>query len=353
MDKVRISEKNRINTRIREVESFTRFNSSSISRLRGSNGNIEFNRNKIAKMKKENETFSEEIKELQERLADLASGKIDAELKRQRREDTLAERKKTTEKRKKKIDEMEEKKVQHAASKDYWDRTIKAAREHRYSDRSAKRGYDYVLRVQRTLPQYIRANLSSMPNNKGYIWRGVHYYGLKDPEGKNANTIMFENSKGQLYIHEWSHDFLKYTKKVKRDKRGKTETLFIEKFRKDIGGRRVSISKVKPPPPKQRRSLSRNHSRRHKMTPAEARRRSRGRGTNGTNKPRNNGVTKANQNPRHHKRDGNAKVKRRRPRNNNKRKPRESRPKTKPPDRGVHRTLPAWMTRKKDQNNNK
>jgi hypothetical protein len=352
MDKLRISEKNRINTRIRELESFTRFNSNSISRLRGSNGNIEFNRAKITKMKKENETFSDEIKELQGRLVDLASGKIDAELKRQRREDTLVERKKTTEKRQKKMDEMADKKNQHAASKDYWNRTIKASREHRYNERSAKRGYDYVLRVQRTLPQYIRANLSNMPNNKGYIWRGVHYYGLKDPEGEKANTIMFENSKGQLYIHEWSHDFLTYTKKVKRDKRGRAETLFIETFRKDIGGRRVSISKTKPPPPKERRSVSRNHSRRRKMTPAEARRRSRGRGANaaGNNieRPRNNGVSK-NKN----KRKGSAKARRKKPRNNgvtkNKRKPRE----TKPPDRGMHRTLPAWMTRKKDQNNNK
>ena len=59
MDKLRISEKNRINTRIRELESFTRFNSNSISRLRGSNGNIEFNRAKIAKMKTENATIME------------------------------------------------------------------------------------------------------------------------------------------------------------------------------------------------------------------------------------------------------------------------------------------------------
>ena len=384
MDKLRISEKNRISTRIRELESFTRFNSNSISRLRGSNGNIEFNRAKIAKMKTENETFSNEIKELQERLVDLASGKIDAELKRQRREDTLVERKKTTEKRQKKMDELADKKTQHAASKDYWDRTIKASRVHRYSERSATRGYDYVLRVQRTLPQYIRANLSNMPNNKGYIWRGVHYYGLKDPEGEKANTIMFENSKGQLYIHEWSHDFLTYTKKVKKDKRGRAETLFIETFRKDIGGRRVSISKIKPPPPKQRISVSRNHSRRRKMTPVEARRRSRGRGANAAGnkieRPRNNGVSK-----KQNRRKGSAKARRKKPRNSgvtkNKRKPRETKPpdrgvnrkspawktkppdrgvnrkslawKTKPPDRGVHRTLPAWMTRKKDQNNNK
>ena len=80
----------------------------------------------------------------------------------------------------------------------------------------------------------MRAKLDNMPNNKGYIWRGVHFYGLKDPEHEKADIVMFENKKGILHIHEWTYDFLQYTKKVKPDKRGRPETLYIEKFKKNF-----------------------------------------------------------------------------------------------------------------------
>lgn len=99
---VRISEKNRINTRIRDVESYIRFNANAIQRMRGSSGNMEFNRTKTAQMKSQNEDFSAEVKELNDRLAKLGAGDLDKELKAARRNDTLVERKKTQEKRKKK-----------------------------------------------------------------------------------------------------------------------------------------------------------------------------------------------------------------------------------------------------------
>ena len=61
--------------------------------------------------------------------------------------------------------------------------------------------YRKLLQADDTLPSYIRANLAEMPNNKGYIWRGVHYYGRKPPE-KNEAVIMFEKYKGKLIIHK-------------------------------------------------------------------------------------------------------------------------------------------------------
>ena len=162
----------------------------------------------------------------------------------------------------------------------YYKRTAKACREARYDVRSAARGYDYVLRVHKSLPQYIRAKLASMPNNKGYIWRGVHYYGEKNPEN-NGDNVMFENKKGVLHIHAWSRGNMKYTltTKQKQDKYGKIE--FVEHFYRDASGKRISKGREKPTQILHSTIKKRNH-RVRKLTPSEARKRSRGGGGNNT-----------------------------------------------------------------------
>ena len=217
----RISERNRIKTRVRELESFIRFNTNAILRLRQGSSNIDFCKARIEKLKKDNDALEQELKELGDRQKKLASGELDQELSQQKRRETAIANKKTQEKRQKKLDELADKAKRSKISKEYWDKTLKAGREARYQERSSKRGYDYVLRVHQSLPQYIRANLANMPNNKGYIWRGIHYYGLKDPE-KDQHLVMFENKKGELHIHELSNDYLTYVLTVKQKKQSLT-----------------------------------------------------------------------------------------------------------------------------------
>jgi len=289
MNSLRISEKNRIKSRTRDVESFIKFNSNAIVRMRSATTNIDFNRKKIASLKIQNDEFSNEIKALTDRISQLNRGELDKELKIKLKADTKIAQKKTTEKRQKKLNELTDKTERSVISQSYWDRTLKAGREQRYAERSSIRGYDYVIRVQKTLPQHIRANLANMPNNKGYIWRGIHYYGHQEPE-KKSNHIMFENKKGEIHIHEWSPGKLTHTLTVKRDKKGKGEVEFVEVFKRNEAGKRILVSKIKPPPGSARANVSaaprmHNHKRRspeRKLTPSEARRRSRG---NGRNKP--------------------------------------------------------------------
>ena len=276
----RISERNRIKGEQRERESFLKFNTNAILRLRKSQCDVDFNRKKIASLKKENEKFSNDIKLLDERLVLLNSGKLDDELKSDRRAQTAVGQKKALEKRQKKLAEIEDKKARSVMSMAYYKRTAKACREARYDVRSAARGYDYVLRVHKSLPQYIRAKLASMPNNKGYIWRGVHYYGEKNPEN-NGDNVMFENKKGVLHIHAWSRGNMKYTltTKQKQDKYGKIE--FVEHFYRDASGKRISKGREKPTQILHSTIKKRNH-RVRKLTPSEARKRSRGGGGNNT-----------------------------------------------------------------------
>ena len=74
-------------------------------------------------------------------------------------------------------------------------------------------------RTDAKLPEYMRRNLREMPNNKGYIFRGIQYYGEKRAE-RNKPTILFEKNRGVLNIHEITKgEAIKYIKKkTKRSK---------------------------------------------------------------------------------------------------------------------------------------
>ena len=91
-------------------------------------------------------------------------------------------------------------------------------RDQRKNDRWNKKKYDiyykkYLQAIQ-TLPQYIRTNLEEMPNNKGYIWRGVQFFGKKLPE-YGEQTILFEKKRGKLIIHKSSDTSWEIFEKVK------------------------------------------------------------------------------------------------------------------------------------------
>lgn len=64
--------------------------------------------------------------------------------------------------------------------------------------------YDEYLKIEETIPDYMIKNLEKMPNNKGYIWRGIRLYGkLTVPNSSNAKTVYLDERKhGEMFIHE-------------------------------------------------------------------------------------------------------------------------------------------------------
>lgn len=64
--------------------------------------------------------------------------------------------------------------------------------------------YDEYLKIEETIPDYMIKNLEKMPNNKGYIWRGIRLYGkLNVPNSSNAKTVYLDERKhGEMFIHE-------------------------------------------------------------------------------------------------------------------------------------------------------
>ena len=72
----------------------------------------------------------------------------------------------------------------------------------RQINRDHKYFYKIFNKIGESLPEYMRKNLDTMPNNKGYIWRGCHFYGYLQEE-RNQPVILFEpKNRGLMWIHE-------------------------------------------------------------------------------------------------------------------------------------------------------
>jgi hypothetical protein len=119
-----------------------------------------------------------------------------------------------------------------AENKEKLDEFYKQENRLRRNDRilqhQMKKEYDWLCRQDERLPDYIRTNLQKMPNNKGYIFRGIHYYGALPAEKNNDLLIMFERPPGvaDMLIHEIKRGH--YYKILQKSKNG-SNVLISEK----------------------------------------------------------------------------------------------------------------------------
>lgn len=134
----------------------------------------------------------------EEKERDYLSGRLDEEIisqytmskktEKTRKDDMVSKRKKNLEDEEVRREKMEEKRYKD--------------NEDKYIEKNYRYYYKQFCKAEETLPNYIRANLNDMPNNKGYIWRGCWFFGDKKREW-NSPLIMFEKQRGGvLYINE-------------------------------------------------------------------------------------------------------------------------------------------------------
>jgi hypothetical protein len=83
-----------------------------------------------------------------------------------------------------------------------------------------KREWNWLCKMDGYVPNYMKENLRKMPNNKGYIWKGIHYYGHLSPEYPYDIHTMFEKHNQVLYIHEYGPKYYRVYEKGDRS-RGK------------------------------------------------------------------------------------------------------------------------------------
>ena len=63
-----------------------------------------------------------------------------------------------------------------------------------------EKSYNYFVNISKDLPFYIQKNLKKMPNNKGYKWRDVCFFG-ELPDENNNKTIIYEKKYDKTLIH--------------------------------------------------------------------------------------------------------------------------------------------------------
>lgn len=72
------------------------------------------------------------------------------------------------------------------------------------SDRSLNNYYKKFVEKNATVPEYIYRNLKNLPNNRGYIWKDIWYFGEKEPTSEIH--YLTEPNKGFVYLHEIHRD---------------------------------------------------------------------------------------------------------------------------------------------------
>lgn len=96
------------------------------------------------------------------------------------------------------------------------------------NEQDISKAYNYYIKVSNSIPAYMLRNLKEMPNNKGYMWKGVIHFGSKPSETNNPVVVFDKDNKTKvLTIHEWSHSEYKIYEKhgdgrkklIKREKR--------------------------------------------------------------------------------------------------------------------------------------
>lgn len=121
---------------------------------------------------------------------------------------TLKEKQLVNSKKKKEATQMKKDK-QDDCIKKFRHRESSHSREDRFSEKLMNNYYDKMCRIDQEMPKYLREALENMPANKGYIYKGIWYFGHVPLERLDDNRYltMFERVKGIQYIHEYYHDY--------------------------------------------------------------------------------------------------------------------------------------------------
>lgn len=85
-------------------------------------------------------------------------------------------------------------------SQKYYKNSYQSNRKEKFLQKDLNYHYKLFQKKSNSLPHYIKRNLNYMPNNKGYIWKGVWFFGAK-PQKKDDNTMsMYEVCGKKTYI---------------------------------------------------------------------------------------------------------------------------------------------------------
>ena len=227
MDIKRRQKKNQLLNDIRDSENFIDRSRKSIKNIRNSNMDSNYILNQITKLRECIKEKEEHVEILNQKVKKINTGELDSAID----EEYKVFKKNLESRKKERSRKLEEEKVTDTEnknkSKNFWKNTINGARANRRSERDVRGGYRHFLRACNSFPDHLKKNLKKMSHNKGYIWRGVHFYGELPPIP--GPCVLFEKQHGVLVIHEYGENHSYYKK---YHKKGKDKKILIENNRR-------------------------------------------------------------------------------------------------------------------------
>ena len=199
MEALRIREKNIITTEIKSLKNFIEKNKEAITRIASQTSKTEFDKKQINTREQKNIEYETKINDLENKLVKIGNGELDAIFAK-----NSEHLKETTKKREDaKQAEKQKKKDLEKESKDNYYKNNRNNNERHYN---SQKDTDYFFKICNSIPDYITRNLKEMPNNKGYIWRGIWCLGELPPI-PGEPIVLFERKKDTLIIKEYDDNY--------------------------------------------------------------------------------------------------------------------------------------------------
>ena len=222
--------KNKIFLELKDLNSIISRNKKSIENLRVSDLNVNFIKEKINKLELDNANKSIKIEELNNTISSVDRGELDEIIKTEYKYVIDNINAKTLETKKKKTLSVRSSNEDIVKSKKYNNDERHHYKSVKYEHKMFDSSYKFYIKSLDKLPNYMANKLDDMSNNKGYIYRGIWFFG-KNP-CVNYNTLtMFEkkyNERDVLYIHEYSDTIYNLYSKIGNNRK----TLVSSQIRK-------------------------------------------------------------------------------------------------------------------------
>ena len=195
-----IAYKNRIRGELSDVRGYLNTHEAARHRLRAQGQGGEFARKQLEKLETKIDDLTTRLNELSERLETVEGGDLQALYSDQREQ---AEESAIVLDAERRIQKQRSKQMAKdgARKEETYQQGRKERRSERWDKKKYKIYYSKFLQAADSLPSYMQENLETMPNNKGYVWRGVRFYGSRLPE-RGEPTVLFERSRGYMFIHK-------------------------------------------------------------------------------------------------------------------------------------------------------
>jgi len=226
IENIRTHEKNSIKDEIRLLTNYNENDTKSLTRYKGIS-NDEYARRQVEKITKSIAERNEKLTALETRLVKLETGELDDEL--------IALIKRNT-------DEFKQKNQEHLEQIKYIKKLKKedeALSKRKYKEEKdfdrEERGNQYkgalrhLEKATDSLPDYMKHELSNMPNNHAFVWKSVYFFGEKPPRGMSQAT---HNIKGCKRIERWDKDYFYIYEKPNKE----GERLISKTARKKMTG---------------------------------------------------------------------------------------------------------------------